>query len=101
MAKLGREVVQVEMFWMAEARIGGGVQAGAGKRKLEGGEGLATLGGSRLSTLGCPGDRMQAWLGGSGSRRRHTSKRSHRLAMASTWVMVEGSGASLRALDIT
>ncbi len=60
MAKLGREVVQVEMFWMAEARIGGGVQAGAGEQMLEGCEGLATLGGSRLDTLGRRGDRMRA-----------------------------------------
>ncbi len=46
---------------MAEARIGGGVQAGAGERMLEGGKGLATLGGSRLGALGRLGDRMQAW----------------------------------------
>ncbi len=86
---------------MAEARIGGGVKAGAGERMLEGGKGLATLGGSRLGTLGRPGDRMRAWLGGGGFRRCHASKRSHRLAMVSTWVMVEGGGASLRALDMT
>ncbi len=86
---------------MAEARIGGGVQTGAGERMLEGSKELATLGGSRLGTLGRPRDRMQAWLGGGGSRRHHASKRSRRLAMASTWVMMEGDGASLRALDMT
>jgi hypothetical protein len=86
---------------MVEARTGGGVQAGAGERMLEGSEGLATLGGSRLGVLGRPGDRMQAWLGGGGPRRRHALKRSPRSAMASTWVMVEGGGASLRALDMT
>ncbi len=99
--KTGQGSCTGQDVWMAEARIGGGVQAGAGERMLEGGEGLATLGGSRLGTLGCPGDRMRAWLGGGGSRRRHASKRSCRLAMASTWVMVEGGGASLRALDMT
>ncbi len=75
---------------MAEARTGGGVQAGAGERMLDGSKGLANLGGSRLGTLGHPGDRMRAWLGGVGARRCHASKRSCRLAMASTWVMVEG-----------
>jgi hypothetical protein len=87
--------------WMAEARTGGGVQAGDGERVREGGKGLATLGGSRLGTLGRPGDRMRAWVGGGGPRRRHASKRSRRLEMASIWVMVGGGGASLRALDMT
>jgi hypothetical protein len=82
--KTGQGSCTGQDVWMAEARIGGGVQAGAGGRMLEGGKGSATLGGSRLGSLGHPGDRMQAWLEGGGSKRRHASKRSRRLAMAST-----------------
>ncbi len=66
-----------------------------------GDEGVATLGGSWMGTLGRPGDRMWAWSVDGGPRRRHDSNRSHRLAMASTWEMDAGGGASLRVPDMT
>jgi hypothetical protein len=86
---------------MVEAEPGGKVLDGAGEAMFDGSKGVATLGSSWLGTLGRPGDGMQAWLVGCGPRSCHDSKRSHRLAMASIWVMVVGGGASLRAPDIT
>ena len=59
--------------------------------------GEATLGGALLDTLGGVGDGMRALMLGGGIRRPHDSKRSRRLVMASSWVMVVGSGVSLRA----
>jgi hypothetical protein len=86
---------------MVEAEPGGKVLVGAGEAMFNGSKGVATLGSFWLGTLGRPGDGMQAWLVGCGPRSRHDSKRSCRLAMASTWVMVLGGGASLnlKAMD--
>ena len=64
-------------------------------------DGMATLGGSGTSTLGRPGAGMQVNPVVGGPRRHHDSKRSCRLAMASTWEMHVGGGASLRAPDMT
>ncbi len=64
-------------------------------------EGEATLRGSWMDTLGCPGDRMRPWPDEGGPRRCHDSNRSRRLAMALTWDMDVGGGALVRALDIT
>jgi hypothetical protein len=86
---------------MVKAEPGGKVLAGAGEAMFDGSKGVATLGSSWLGTLGRPGDGMRAWLVSYGPRSCHDSKRSRRLAMASTWVMVVGGGASLRAPDIT
>ncbi len=72
-----------------------GEQAGAGEKVCKGDVGVATLGESWLGTLGRPG-KCDGMLEG-GLRSRHDSKRSRRLVTACSWVMVEGSGASLRA----
>ena len=90
-----------QTIWMVKAEPGSKVLAGAGEAMFDGSKGVATLGSSWFGTLGRLGDGMQAWLVGCGPRSRHDSKRSRRLAMASTWVMVVGGGASLRAPDIT
>ncbi len=60
--------------------------------------GLATLGSAWLGTLGRPGVGMRACELVGGLRRRHDSKRSRSLVMASSWVMGDGRGVSLRAL---
>ncbi len=90
-----------QTIWTGKAEPGGKVLAGAGEVMFDGSKGVATLGSSWLGTLGRPGDGMRAWLVGCGPRSPHDSKRSRRLAMTSTWVMVVGGGASLRAPDIT
>jgi hypothetical protein len=54
---------------------------------------VATLGGSGLFTLGRPGACTQVALRWGGARRRHESKRSQRLAMASSWEMHVGGDA--------
>ena len=95
------EGVTGQMIRMVKAEQGGKILAGAGEAMFDGSKGVATLGSSWLGTLGRPGDKMQAWLVGYGPRSHHDSKRSRRLAMALTWVMVVGGGASLRALNIT
>ena len=84
---------------------GNGRGDGTGRRMAEAGgmgvqadDGVATLGSALSGTLGHAGEGMRARMLGGGLRRRHDSKRSRRLAMASCWVMVVGSGASLREL---
>ncbi len=64
-------------------------------------KGVATLGSSWKATLGCLGARKWPWFVGGGPRLRHDSNRSRRLAIASTWEMLVGGGASLRVLDMT
>ena len=64
-------------------------------------EGEATLGGSWMDTLGHPGDRMWPWPDEGRPRRCHDLNRSHKLAMALTWVMDVGGSALVRAPDIT
>ena len=79
---------------LRKAEAGGvGVQADDGDK-----DGEATLGSASSGTLGRAGEGMRARMLGGGLKRRHDSKRSRRLAMASCWVMVVGSGASLREL---
>ena len=77
---------------MAEAG-GVGVQADDGDK-----DGVATLGSDSSGTLGRAWEGMRARMLGGGPRRRHDSKRSRRVAMASCWVMAVGRGASLREL---
>jgi hypothetical protein len=62
--------------------------------------GCPTLGGSRMSTLGQPRAGMRVGPVVGGARRRHDSKKSHKLAMASTWEMHVGGGASLGVPDM-
>ena len=57
------------------------------------GAGVATLEGSGLSTLGCPGAMIRVALRWGGARSRQDLKRSRRLAMASSWEILVGGGA--------
>ena len=85
---------------MAEAGGRGGDLAGAGKKECEDVTGVATLGSSWSGTLGSswsgtlggPGAGLRDCLVGDGIKRRHVSKRSQRSVMASSWVIVVGSG---------
>ncbi len=54
-----------------------------------------------MGTLGRPGDGMRARSVDGGPRRCHDLNRSCRLAMASTWEIDVGGGASLRTPDMT
>jgi len=73
-----------------------------GRGAISLGTGVATLGSSGgVSTLGRPGVGIRLRASDGGARRRHESKRSRRLAMASTCEMDVGGGASLRAPDMT
>ncbi len=66
---------------------------------------MATLGGSRLSTLGCPGACTGVGLRWGGVRIRHELKRSQRLAMASSWATCrrqctgDSTGHDLQSMD--
>ena len=75
--------------------LGGGlhviVRAGVG------GAGDTTLGGSCVGTLGRPGIGSRGGWKEGGARSRHDSKRSRRLVMASTWEMLVGGNAPVRA----
>jgi hypothetical protein len=86
---------------MAEAGHEGGLNAGMGVQADHGISGMATLGSSGMSTLGWHGAGM--WVGDKegGPSRRQDSKRSRRLAMASTWEVHVDGGASMRAPDMT
>ncbi len=94
---------------MAETGGRGGDLAGAGKKECEGAAGVAnlgsswsgTLGNSWSGTLGRPEAGLRDCLVGDGIKRLHDSKRSRRLVMASSWVIVVGSGESLRAPKMT
>ncbi len=80
---------------------GGGVRAVQGGGTTMGEESEATPGGSWMDTLGCRGGRMQPWPDEGGPIRCHNLNRSRRLAMALTWEKEGGSGALVRAPDIT
>lgn len=67
---------------------GGDVQVGA-----KGGAGVSTLGGSWVCNGGRPWGTRHVEAGTEGPSSRHFSKRSRRLAMASSWEMVVGIGA--------
>jgi hypothetical protein len=93
--------ISVRGDWMAEAGCEGGIHAGVGVRATHGVSEMTTHGSSGVSTLGWHG--AGPWVGDEegGPRRRQDSKRSCRLAMASTWEMHVGRGASLRAPAMT
>ena len=84
---------------MEPVGLGGGLQGGLAEvvQGGVGGEGDTTLGGSCVGTLGCPG------IGGRGGRKDegashcHDLNMSRRLAMASTWEMLVGGAAPVRA----
>jgi hypothetical protein len=71
-----------------DATGGGDVQVGA---KV--GAGVSTLGGSWVDNGGRPWGTRRVEAGTEGPISRHFSKRSRRLAMASSWEMVVGIGA--------
>ncbi len=87
--------------WREEAGRGGGIQEGSGVATTVGKKGVPTLGSSWMATLGRPGDRTWLWFVGEGPRLRHDLNISLRLAMASTWEMLVGGRASLRAPNMT
>ncbi len=81
------------------AGLGRGLQAGIDDIGWSGGGGgeEATLGGSCVGTLGQPGVRIQVGWKDRGASRRHDSKMSQRLVMASTWKTLVGGAAPERA----
>ena len=81
------------------AGLGGGLQSGLAEVVLGsvGGEGDTTLGGSCVGTLGCPGIRIRGGQKDGGASSRYDSNMSQRLAMASTWEMLVGGAAPVRA----
>ena len=81
------------------ANLGGGLQSGLAEVVLGGvgGEGDTTLGGSCVGTLGCPGIGGRRGQKDGGASSRHDSNMSRRLAMASTWEMLVGGAAPVRA----
>ncbi len=81
------------------AGLGGGLQAGIDDiRWSRGGGGEeATLGGSCVGTLGRPCTGIQVGWKDRGASRRHDSKMSRRLVMASIWEILVGSAAPERA----
>ncbi len=65
------------------------------------GDGDTTLGGSCEGTLGRPGIRIQGGWKEGGASSRHELKMSLRLVMASTWEMLVGGAAPVRAPAMT
>ena len=76
-----------------------GVLAGGVVREREGeaGRDIALLGAMWLCTLGSPWDGPEDGRRFGGAKRRHDSKISRRLAMASTWEMLVGGVAPVSA----
>ena len=81
------------------AGLGGGLHGGLATIGWAsvGGEGDATLGGSCVGTLGRPGIGIRGGWKEGGASSLHDSKMSRRLVMASTWEMLVGSDAPVRA----
>ena len=81
------------------AGLGGGLQAGIDDIGWSGGGGgeEATRGGSCVGTLGRPGIGIRVGWKDGGASRRHDSKMSLRLVMASTWEILVGGAAPVRA----
>jgi hypothetical protein len=79
--------------------LGGGLQDGLDTIGRAGvsGEGDTTLGGSCGGTLGRPGIGIRGGWKEGGASSRHDSKMSRRLVMASTWEMLVGGNALVRA----
>ncbi len=81
------------------AGLGSGLHSGLAEVVLGGvrGEGDTTLGGSCVGTLGRPGIGIRGGRKDGGASSCHDSTMSRRLAMASTWEMLVGSAAPVRA----
>jgi hypothetical protein len=81
------------------AGLGGGLHGGLATNGWAGvdGDGDTTLGGSCVGTLGRPGIGIRGGWREGGASSRHDSKMSRRLVMASTWEMLVGGFASVRA----
>jgi hypothetical protein len=81
------------------AGLGGGLQSGLAEVVLGGvgGEGDTTLGGSCVGTLDRPDIGIQGGQKDGGASSRHDLNMSRRLAMASTWEMLVGGAAPVRA----
>jgi hypothetical protein len=79
--------------------MGGGLHAGLDKIRRVGGCGAGdtTLGGSCVGTLGRPGIGIRGGWQEGGASSRHDSTMSRRLVMASTWEMLVGGDAPVRA----
>ena len=81
------------------AGLGGGLHGGVamnGWASVDG-DGTTTLGGSCVGTLGRPGIGIRGGWKEGGASSRHDSKMSRRLVMASTWEMLVGGVAPVRA----
>ncbi len=86
------------------AGLGGGLHGGGlhgGLATIEwasvGGEGDTTSGGSCVGTLGRPGIGIRGGWKEGGASSRQDSKMSRRLVMASTWEILVGGDAPVRA----
>ena len=81
------------------AELGGGLHSGLVTSGWAGvnGDGDTTLGGSCVGTLGRPGIGIRGGWKEGGASNRHDSKMSRRLVMASTWEMLVGGDAPVRA----
>ncbi len=85
------------------AGLGGGLHDGLATIWRAGvdGEGDTTLGGSCVGTRGRPGIEIRVGWKEGGASSRHDSKMSRRVVMASTWEMLVGGDAPMRALATT
>jgi hypothetical protein len=85
------------------AGLGGGLHSWLATNGWAGvdGDGDTTLGGSCVGTLGRPGIGSRGGWKEEGASSRHDSKMSRRLVMASTWEMLVGGDAPVRALATT
>jgi hypothetical protein len=81
------------------AELGGGLHGGLATNGWAGvdGDGDTTLGGSCVGTLGRPGIEIRDGRKEGGTSSPHESKMSQRLVMASTWEMLVGGDAPVRA----
>jgi len=86
-------------YFAATSSLGGVLHDGLDKIGRVGvcGAGNTTLGGSCVGTLGRPGIGIRGGRQERGERSRHDSKMSQRLVMASTWEMIVGGDAPMRA----
>ena len=81
------------------AGLGGGLHGGLATNGWAGvdGDGYTTLGGSCGGTLGRPGIGIRGGWKEGGASSHHNLKMSQRLVMASTWEMLVGGDAPVRA----
>jgi hypothetical protein len=89
--------------WRGGNGEGGGLQSGPAEVVLGGvgGEGDTTLGGSCVGTLGRPSIGIRGGQKDGSASSCHALNMSRRLAMASTWEMLVGGAAPVRARATT